>query len=113
MDEYEVLSARDGSEALNLLEKSLVVKEGDVPTSTVDIIISDWMMNSMDGPEFCRRLRQNAATRHIPFVLLTAKTDSQSKIEAMDAGADAFIEKPFAVKYLEACLRNLLKRAER
>lgn len=113
MDEYEVLSARDGSEALKLLEKTLVVKEADVPTSTIDIIISDWMMDSMDGPEFCRRLRQNAATRHIPFILLTAKTDSQSKIEAMDAGADAFIEKPFAVKYLEACLRNLLRRAER
>jgi DNA-binding response OmpR family regulator len=55
-------------------------------------------------------MRQNAATAHIPFILLTAKTDSQSKVEAMRAGVDAFIEKPFAVKYLEACIHNLLKR---
>jgi DNA-binding response OmpR family regulator len=58
-------------------------------------------------------MRQNPATSHIPFVLLTAKTDSQSKVQAMQAGVDAFIEKPFAVKYLEACLRNLLERNKR
>jgi len=67
-------------------------------------------MNNMDGNELCSRLRQNAATVHIPFILLTAKTDSQSKVQAMQAGVDAYIEKPFAVKYLEACIANLLKR---
>jgi signal transduction histidine kinase/ligand-binding sensor domain-containing protein/FixJ family two-component response regulator len=110
MDKYEVISARDGSEALKILEESLVVKEGQKPTSTVDIIISDWMMAQTDGPELCSRMRQNAATRHIPFILLTAKTDSQSKVQAMQAGIDAFIEKPFAVKYLEACIQNLMSR---
>ena len=110
MDHYEVLSASDGAEALKLLEESLVVREQGVPTSTIDLIISDWMMTTMDGPELCSRLRQNAATEHIPFVLLTAKTDSQSKVLAMQAGVDAYIEKPFPVKYLEACLQNLLRR---
>jgi len=110
MDKFEVTSARDGKEAIELLEESLIVKDGQEPSSTFDIIISDWMMAEMDGPELCNRMRQNAATAHIPFILLTAKTDSQSKVEAMRAGVDAFIEKPFAVKYLEACIHNLLKR---
>ncbi|MCR5818804.1 MAG: response regulator [Prevotella sp.] len=110
MDRFEVTPARDGSEALKILENSLVVKDGHAPTSTVDIIISDWMMEQMDGPELCSRMRQNAATNQIPFILLTAKTDSQSKVAAMKAGVDAFIEKPFAVKYLEACICNLLDR---
>ena len=110
MDRFEVTPARDGSEALKILENSLVVKDGHAPTSTVDIIISDWMMEHMDGPELCSRMRQNAATNQIPFILLTAKTDSQSKVAAMKAGVDAFIEKPFAVKYLEACISNLLDR---
>ncbi len=113
MDSYEVIPARDGTEALKLLEESLVVKDGRQPTSTIQLIISDWMMEQMDGPELCSRMRQNPATSHIPFVLLTAKTDSQSKVQAMEAGVDAFIEKPFAVKYLEACLRNLLDRNKR
>lgn len=110
MDKYEVISAHDGNEAIKIIEESLVVKDGQAPTSTINIIISDWMMAEMDGPELCNRLRQNAATCHIPFILLTAKTDSQSKVEAMRSGVDAFIEKPFAVKYLEACIDNLLNR---
>jgi signal transduction histidine kinase/ActR/RegA family two-component response regulator len=110
MDRYEVISAHDGTETLKMLEDTLIVKDGRTPSSTVDVIISDWMMTQMDGPELCSRMRQNAATRHIPFILLTAKTDSQSKVQAMQAGVDAFIEKPFAVKYLEACILNLLNR---
>ena len=110
MDQYEVLSAKDGTEALKLVEESLTTTSDNTATSSIDIIISDWMMNNMDGNELCSRLRQNAATVHIPFILLTAKTDSQSKVQAMQAGVDAYIEKPFAVKYLEACIANLLKR---
>ena len=110
MDNYEVLPAHDGTEALKLLEESLVVKDGTTPASTIDVVISDWMMVEMDGPELCSRMRQNPATARLPFILLTAKTDSQSKVQAMEAGVDAFIEKPFPVKYLEACVRNLLRR---
>ena len=110
MDQFEVIPTHDGSEALKIIKNSLVVKDGQTPTSAIDIIISDWMMAEMDGPELCSRLRQNAATSNLPFILLTAKTDSQSKVQAMQAGVDAFIEKPFAVKYLEACINNLLSR---
>ena len=114
MDNYEVTSARDGEEALAIIKESLVVKEGnDKPVSTFDIVISDWTMDRMEGPELCGRLRQHPATVALPFILLTAKTDSQSKVLAMEKGVDAFIEKPFNVKYVEACIRNLLKKKQK
>lgn len=99
---YEVITAGDGIEALNVLQKH-----------EVNIIISDWMMPRMDGAEFCRLVRSNPMTSHIPFVMLTAKTDDDSKIQGMDVGADTYIEKPFSVQYLEACIRNMLEMRRR
>ena len=96
-EKYEVKTASDGIEALDILSKH-----------EVNIIISDWMMPRMDGAELCRRVRQNQLTSHIPFVMLTAKTDDDSKVEGMDVGADTYIEKPFSLQYLEACIRNML-----
>ena len=96
-DKYKVVTAGDGLEALDILSKQ-----------EVSIIISDWMMPRMDGAEFCRHVRRNPLTSHIPFVMLTAKTDDDSKVEGMDVGADTYIEKPFSVQYLEACIRNML-----
>ena len=89
--------AEDGIEALEKL------KENDVT-----LIISDWMMPHMNGVELCKAVRANPATSHIPFILLTAKTDVDSKIEGLDCQADAYIEKPFSVQYLEACIKNLI-----
>jgi AraC-like DNA-binding protein len=66
------------------------------------------MMPRMDGETFCREVRRDARTSHIPFVLLTAKTDTDSKVTGMDCGADAYIEKPFSIEYLKACIRNIL-----
>ena len=97
-EKYEVLTAGDGIDALDILRNH-----------EVNIIISDWMMPRMDGAEFCRRVRSNPMTSHIPFVMLTAKTDDDSKVEGMDVGADTYIEKPFSVQYLEACIRNMLE----
>lgn len=82
-DKYHIITAGDGIEALHLLQQH-----------QVSIIISDWMMPRMDGAEFCRRVRQNPLTSHIPFVMLTAKTDDNSKVKGMDVGADAYIENP-------------------
>ena len=101
-DKYDVITAGDGIEALDLLSKH-----------EVSIIISDWMMPRMDGAAFCREVRRNPLTSHIPFVMLTAKTDDDSKVEGMDVGADAYIEKPFSVQYLEACIRNMLEMRRR
>ena len=96
---YTVYTASNGLEALPILRKH-----------TVTLIVSDWMMPGMDGAEFCRRLRANSETSHIPLILLTAKTDDESKAQSMDMGADAYIEKPFSLKYLDATIRNLIKR---
>lgn len=96
-DKYHILTAEDGIEALERLKEN-----------EVTLIVSDWMMPRMDGVELCKAVRANQATSHIPFILLTAKTDTNSKIEGMDCGADAYIEKPFSVQYLEACIKNLV-----
>ena len=95
--QYQIATARDGIEALDLLSKQ-----------SFDLIISDWMMPRMDGAELCKQVRSNPLTSHTPFILLTAKTDDQSKVQGMDIGADAYIEKPFSLQYLGACIRNII-----
>lgn len=95
-DSYLTLSAHNGYEALEVLESH--------PETA--LVIADWMMPGMDGVELCRRMRENMPTSHIPFILLTAKTDDPSKIKGMECGADIYIEKPFSIQYLEACVRN-------
>ena len=97
-NKYDIITAEDGIEALHLLQNH-----------EVSIIISDWMMPRMDGADLCRRVRQDQQTSHIPFIMLTAKTDDDSKVEGRDVGADTYIEKPFSVQYLEACIRNILQ----
>jgi len=101
-EKYDVVTAADGIEALDTLARR-----------EVSIIISDWMMPRMDGAELCRRVRRNPQTSHIPFVMLTAKTDDDSKVAGMDVGADTYIEKPFSISYLEACIRNMLEMRQR
>lgn len=96
-EKYRVITAHDGLEALDKLSGN-----------DVSLIICDWMMPRMDGAEFCRRVRSDAATSHIPFIMLTAKTDVDSKVEGMNVGADAYIEKPFSMSYLEACCLNIM-----
>lgn len=94
---YRIKTASDGLQALEVLRHH-----------EVDLIVSDWMMPNMDGPMFCRAVRRNPNFSHILFIMLTAKTDNASKTEGMNCGADAYIEKPFSMPYLEACIRNLI-----
>ena len=94
---YDVATTHDGIEALHQLSRQ-----------NFSLIVSDWMMPRMDGAELCRQVRRNPLSSHIPFIMLTAKTDDGSKVKGMNIGADAYIEKPFSVEYLEACIRNIL-----
>jgi len=94
---YHVLIAKDGLEALN------VIKDNEI-----DIIISDVMMPEMDGLEFCRALKSNLETSHIPIILLTAKNTVEDRIECYNAGADGYISKPFELKILEARINNFI-----
>lgn len=95
---YEVLTASNGKEALEKMKER-----------NVSLIICDWMMPVMDGEEFLREIRHDENYSHIPFVMLTAKTDNASKIESMKSGADAYVEKPFSISYLDARIGNLLE----
>ena len=94
---YEVLEAENGSEGL-------VIARNSIP----DLIISDIMMPEMNGLELAKALKEDIHISHIPLVLLTAKTDMESKLEALQYGADDYITKPFSSAYLEARITNLL-----
>lgn len=95
---YDILLANDGVNGIRLLEKE-----------EVDLIISDIMMPNMDGIEFCNKVKNSFLWNHIPLIMLTAKTNIASKIEALETGADAYIEKPFSIAFLSAQIKNLLE----
>lgn len=97
-DKYEIRTAHNGSEALTILK-----------TESVQLLISDVMMPIMDGFELCRVVKSDFELSHIPVILLTAKNTLQSKIEGLELGADAYIEKPFSPEYLQVQTANLLR----
>lgn len=96
-DSYNILITHNGKEGLDVLEKQ-----------TADIIVSDIMMPVMDGIRFCKEVKSNYLYSHIPFILLTAKIDSTTKVESLKLGADAYIEKPFSFQLLQVQIENLL-----
>jgi YesN/AraC family two-component response regulator len=77
-----------------------------------DLIITDVMMPEMDGKELCKLLKTNFKTSHIPIVMLTALADIDDKIQGLETGADAYVEKPFNVSILKATINNLIKSRE-
>lgn len=78
-----------------------------------DLIISDIMMPEMDGMEFCKRVKTNFTTSHIPIMLLTAKSSTDTQIESFQHGADAFLVKPFDEELLKAVIQNLSDKRKR
>jgi two-component system response regulator MprA len=95
---YNVLTAHDGAEAL-----SVVLNE------QVDAIVLDVMMPIVDGLEACRRIRARGDTT--PILILTARTEISDRVAGLDAGADDYLVKPFALEELLARLRALLRRS--
>lgn len=96
-EEYTILTASDGVQALNIIEQN-----------KVDIVLSDIIMPNMDGLSLCRQLKAEVTTSHILVVLLTSKNDVSTKIQGLEAGADAYVEKPFNLNYLSALLKSLI-----
>ena len=93
--EYEVHLAEDGLEALEQVRE---VKP--------DLVLLDIMMPRMDGYQTCLRLRNDAATSHIPVIFLTTKSEPQSESFALELGADDFITKPFNIEVLRARVKR-------
>ena len=95
---YNVIEAQNGEEGLAVAKKN-------VP----QLVVCDVMMPVMDGLEFCRLMKDDVSTCHIPIVLLTARTLDEQRAEAYSTGADSYITKPFSAETLEARVSNLLK----
>ena len=95
---YYVIEASDGESGLRLARES-------VP----DLIVSDVMMPVMDGLQFCKAIKEDSITSHIPVILLTARSTEAQQIEGFEHGADAYIVKPFNAQFLFARINNLLQ----
>jgi two-component system response regulator MprA len=98
LEGYEVELAPDGREALERLGAD----------SQVDAVLLDVLMPGMDGLEVCRTIRRNG--NPVPVLMLTARTQVEDRVEGLDAGADDYVTKPFALEELLARLRALLRR---
>ncbi len=96
--EYNVVLAHNGEEALKALKKY-----------NFTMVVSDVIMPALNGYELCRRIRSDVEFSHIPVILLTATIHLNARIEGLDSGADAYIEKPFTTDLLMAQIANLIK----
>jgi len=98
LPDYRLAVGKDGREGFDIAIEMIP-----------DLIITDVMMPFMDGFEFANKLRCNGNTSHIPVIMLTAKADISSKIEGLQQGADAYLEKPFNKDELLVRIKKLLE----
>jgi signal transduction histidine kinase/CheY-like chemotaxis protein/AraC-like DNA-binding protein/ligand-binding sensor domain-containing protein len=99
LPEYRLAVGKDGKEGFEI-----------ACDKTPDLIITDVMMPYVDGFEMCKRLRLDVRTSHIPIIMLTAKADMESKLEGLEHGADAYLEKPFYKEELKLRIKKLLEQ---
>jgi two-component system response regulator MprA len=100
LEGYEVEMAADGAEALERLEGEGI---------GVDLVVLDVLMPNVDGLEVCRRLRRGGS--RLPVLMLTARDEVADRVAGLDAGADDYVVKPFALAELLARVRALLRRS--
>jgi two-component system phosphate regulon response regulator PhoB len=97
---FRVEEAADGQEALLRIAEA-----------RPDLVLLDWMLPALSGLEVCRQIRRRPATRDLPIIMVTARTEDQDAVRALDLGADGYITKPFAMEGLLARIRALLRRS--
>ena len=95
--DYKVTAFDNGEEALSA-----------ILTDTPDIIISDVMMPGINGYTLCRKVKQNVNINHTPVILLSAKAENEDRMEGLEAGADAYLTKPFSTEVLRSTITSLL-----
>jgi signal transduction histidine kinase/ligand-binding sensor domain-containing protein/DNA-binding response OmpR family regulator len=100
-EQFAICEAVDGNSALSMVKEK-----------RPDLIISDVMMPGMNGMEFCRRVKEDPETGHIPVVMLTAKAAVESKLEGMASGADFYFSKPLNLDLLLLTIRNIFKHRQ-
>ncbi len=101
-DRFQVMEAESGDTGFR-----------EACTSVPDLIITDVMMYPVNGMEFCRNLKIDESTSHIPVIMLTALSGSQEKIEGLETGADDYITKPFNTRELLARIDNLVNQRKK
>lgn len=97
---FRVDEASDGQEALTRIAEV-----------QPDLVLLDWMLPSMSGIEVCRQIRRRPATRDLPVIMVTARTEDQDAVRGLNTGADDYITKPFNMDALLARVRALLRRS--
>ncbi len=95
--DYNVEAASDGEEAEQIIR-----------SKHIDMVVTDLMMPNVDGLELTQFIKKNSDTDHIPVILLTAKTAIESRLQALQYGADDYVTKPFEPEYLRARVQNIL-----
>ncbi len=101
-NDFHCISAFDGQEALQKIEEQ-----------APDIIISDLMMPNMDGSTFVQQVKTSDHLGHIPVIVLSAKSQTESRVDLYNIGADNYLVKPFDISELDAVVRNVLEQRKR
>lgn len=96
---FEVRSAENGEDAMLMIGETLP-----------DLVILDWMMPLMSGIEVCRQLKTGNNTRHIPIIMLSARSEDVDTVRGLETGADDYMVKPYSVRELMARVRTQLRR---
>ncbi len=97
---FRVEEAGDGEEALTRINE---VKP--------DMVLLDWMLPHLSGIEVCRQIRRRPATRELPVIMITARSEDQDAVRGLNTGADDYVTKPFSTEALVARMRALMRRS--
>ncbi len=98
-ENFNVRQTPDGEEALMLAQET-----------PPDVIILDWMLETLSGIEVCRRLRRMPETANVPIIMLTARGEEEDRVRGLETGADDYVTKPFSPRELVARVGAVLRR---